>query len=97
MQRWVNPNANGYSTLSQPFAFILKTMTIVFSVFTIFSILSFDTSPIFCDNEMTVSVKNETVIAHNTNSWRGAMSLYSIYKGWQAKTVELLVQVYYSV
>lgn len=88
MQRWIDANVVGYSGPSQPFVFIIKTVIFMFSVFTILIILSFYTKPIFCQDEVTVSVKDEIMIAHNTNFWNtfGALSIYSIYKGCQAKT-----------
>lgn len=46
MQRWAGPNVVGYRAPSQSFVFIiLKVLIIVFSVLTIFSILSFYTNP----------------------------------------------------
>jgi hypothetical protein len=88
MQRRIGPNVVGYYALLQLFVFILKTAIIVFSVLTIFTILSSFSTPIFCEDEVTISIKDETMIAHNSNFWKayGSLSIYSIYKGLQAKT-----------
>ncbi|KAI3663085.1 hypothetical protein L6452_46452 [Arctium lappa] len=86
MQRWADANEVGYSGLSEPFLFIIKA--VIFLCFPFLLSLLFYRFVQTRQDEITVSIKDDTMIAHNTNFWNtfAALSVYSIYKGTQAKT-----------